>query len=26
MKLHPSHLFLLTALALCIYIVVSHLD
>jgi hypothetical protein len=25
-KLHPSHIFLLTALFLCIYIVVSHLD
>lgn len=25
MKLHPSHLFLFTALILCIYIVASHL-
>ncbi len=25
-QLHPSHIFLFTALLLCIYIVVSHLD
>ena len=25
-QLHPSHLFLITALLLCIYIVVAHLD
>jgi len=25
-QLHPSHFFLLTAMILCIYIVVSHLD